>query len=333
MEWVKARAAEPRPTPLHASGALPPAGEAFKEWSCGHTELERRIASRYGVRREQVYLLGGTSLANFVTLATLAGRGSRVAVETPGYHALAEIPRGLGAKVVDLPRMPDGRLPKLPAADLLVLTSPHNPTGWTLRPADWRAIERWVRAGRKRLVVVDEVYRDLQSRPGPVAAKRHPRFVTTGSLTKAYGLGALRVGWALGAPKILAGLERVDNLISVQLSTPGILAALRAWPRLDALKRKALKPVPQNLRMLRASGLEFIEPDAGLTALVCVGDGDAVSRAAEKQGVLVIPGSLFGAREYVRVFLGAAPAVFRRGIEIISAAARKRPARRRGATS
>ena len=80
-----------------------------------------------------------------------------------------------------------------------------------------------------------------------------------------------------------------------------------------------MRPIPANLATLRASGLAFIEPDAGPTALVRVGDGDRVAADLEKRGVGVARGSFFDAPEYVRVFLGADPAVFSRGIRELCA--------------
>jgi aspartate/methionine/tyrosine aminotransferase len=72
--------------------------------------------------------------------------------------------------------------------------------------------------------------------------------------------------------------------------------------------------VAPNLRVLHRSGLEFIEPQAGLTAFVKVGDGDRVSEELARRGVGLASGSFFGAPEWVRVFLGARPAAFREGI-------------------
>jgi aspartate/methionine/tyrosine aminotransferase len=321
MEWAKAHSRRPLPLELGFSGAAAPRGAAFVEYGSGEPELQRRIARKYGVRQDQIYLVGGTSLANFVTIAAFTDPGDVVAVETPRYAPLAEIPRGLGAQVRDVRQRPDRPFGPIPrSAGLVVVTTPHNPTGKVLTEADWRVLADYADGGG--LVLVDEVYRDLQARPGPVAAARHPRFLTTGSFTKTYGLGALRLGWVLGAPELLDRVRRVDNLISIQVSTPSLLLLKRVWPRLPELRRRTMRPLRANLEALRRSGLPFIEPDAGLTALVRVGDGDAVADALERKGVGVARGSFFDAPEHVRVFLGAPPPSFRKGLAAIREAAR-----------
>jgi aspartate/methionine/tyrosine aminotransferase len=318
MEWAKAHTQDPLPVELGFSGARRPRGAVYREYGSGHPGLQRKVARKYGVSFDHVYLAGGTSLANFITIAAFCDPGDKVAVETPRYAPLAEIPRSLGAKVRDVARRADGKLPKLPKkASLAIVTSPHNPTGRLLTDKDWKRLARF--ADRGGVVIVDEVYRDLQSRPPKVAATRHPRFLTTGGLTKTYGLGALRLGWVLGEPELLDKVRKVDNLVSVECATPSLLQLERVWSRLPELRKSARRPVQRNLATLRASGLPFIEPQAGLTVFVEVGDGDAVAADLEDEGIGVARGSFFGAPEYVRLFLGADPKDFATGVTALAA--------------
>ncbi len=317
MEWAKAHTKTPLPIELGFSGAPAPRGRAWQEFGSGHPELTRLVARRYGVSQSRVYLAGGTSLANFVAIAAFCDPGDLVAVEVPRYASLAEIPRSLGAKVVDIPRQPNGQLGRIPKrAGLIVVTSPHNPTGRVLSREDWAALGH--AADRGAIVLVDEVYRDLQPRRPKVAATRHERFVTTGGLTKAFGLGALRLGWVLGAPELLDRIRKVDNLVSVQCATPSLIKLLETWPKLDALAERARRPVEKNIEALRASGLTFAEPQAGLTAFVKVKDGDVCARECERRGVGVARGSFFDAPQYVRLYLGANPTQFARGVQILA---------------
>jgi len=316
MEWAKAHTARPLPIELGFSGAGRPRGAAFLEHGSGEPELKRLLARKHGVAKDHIYLAGGTSLANFIAIGAFVDRKSTVAVEIPRYAPLAEIPRGLGARVLNIRRDPSGRLARIPErAGLVVLTDPHNPTGRLLSKADWSDLERF--ANRGGVVVVDEVYRDLQSRPPPVAARRHPRFLTTGGLTKTYGLGGLRIGWVLGAPELLDRVRRVDNVVSMECATPPTLVLKRIWPRLPELRRRAMRHIARNLARLRESALDFIDPQAGLTAFVHVGDGDDASTSLERRGIGVARGSFFGAPEYVRLFLGAGPGDFREGLRAL----------------
>jgi len=163
MEWAKTHTKEPLPIELGFSGARAPRGRIWREYGSGHPELERLVARRYGVARERVYLAGGTSLANFVAIAAFCDPGDVVAVEIPRYASLSEIPRSLGARITDLPRRPAGRLGRWPEeADLVVVTNPHNPSGRNLSREDWADLD--AAAERGAIVVVDEVYRDLQAR-------------------------------------------------------------------------------------------------------------------------------------------------------------------------
>jgi DNA-binding transcriptional MocR family regulator len=171
MEWAKAHTQSPLPIELGFSGAAHPRGANFQEFGSGDPELQRRIARRYGLSRDRVYLAGGTSLANFISIAALVDPGDVVAVEIPRYHPLAEIPSGLGATVLDIKRKRSGTLGKIPKkARLLILSSPHNPTGKLIPDEDWERLEAF--AERGGIVLVDEVYRDLQRRPPRVAAAR-----------------------------------------------------------------------------------------------------------------------------------------------------------------
>ena len=313
MEWAKTHTLDPLPVELGFSGAGHPAGPNHREFGSGDAILEAKIARKYGVGKGHVYLVGGTSLANFVTLAAFTSRGGVVGVETPRYAPLAAIPKGLGGRVVDIRRRKDGALASLPKhARLVVVTSPHNPTGRLLTDEDWIRLARFADEGG--IVVVDEVYRDLQAKPPRVAAARHSRFLTTGGLTKTYGLGGLRLGWVLGAPELLDRVRRVDNLVSVQCSTPAILQLRRIWKRLPEFRRNAMRPVSRNLAALRRSDLEFIEPQAGLTAFVRVGNGDRCAAALAEHGVGVASGSFFEDNRYVRLYLGADPDDFRTGL-------------------
>ena len=92
----------------------------------------------------------------------------------------------------------------------------------------------------------------------------------------------------------------------------GVEQELRS--RLPEFRRNAMRPVRRNLATLRRSGIPFLEPDAGLTAFVRVGDGDGCAEAMAERGVGVASGSFFGDNRYVRLFLGADPAAFREGV-------------------
>ncbi len=317
MEWAKAHTFDPLPIELGFSGAGHPRGAKFEEFGSGHPGLEEKIARQNGVKKGRVQLLGGTSLANFVAIAAFCDPGETVAVEIPRYAPLAQIPKSLGALVKPIVRAHNGRLGKIAKrATLVVVTNPHNPTGRNLTKADWDDLGE--AADRGAVVIVDEVYRELQPKPPKVAAARHPRFVTTGGLTKAYGLGALRLGWILAAPELLEQTRRVNNLVAVQCPTPSLLALDAIWPRLPELRDKARRHVATNLATLDKLKFRYARPQAGLTAFVDVGDGDRIADQMEKQGVGVARGSFFEAPEFIRVFLAADPRTFGKGARLIA---------------
>ena len=77
------------------------------------------------------------------------------------------------------------------------ITTPHNPTGTLLPPDELRRIVALVEA-RDAYLVVDETYRDLTiGTPPPFATHLSERVISVASLSKAYGMPGLRLGWLL----------------------------------------------------------------------------------------------------------------------------------------
>ena len=203
----------------------------------GDPLLIERLARRAGVSAACVVPTIGTSLANHLALSALFDPGDEVLIEQPTYDPLLHTARLLGAVVRRFPRRAencfaidpdDVRRAITPRTRVIALCNLHNPTSAGIELASsqsglqsglqsgaqpvLRAIgESAANAGAR--VLVDEVYREaLWGESRHHALSLGEQFVVTTSLTKAYGLGALRCGWILAEPELAERIRRMQDL-------------------------------------------------------------------------------------------------------------------------
>lgn len=203
----------------------------------GDPALRALVAADYGVDPERVVLSTGGVEANWLAMAAVIRPGDRVIVQTPTYPQLACVAEALGAQVVPW-RPESGDLAALMAEPtrLVVLNSPHNPTGLVLSDETLRHVAALVASQPEGYWLVDEVYRGVGDAPLPPSALTFSdRAVVTHSTSKAMALPGLRVGWLVGPAEVAAAalpwMEHATLALS-GLST-GLLKAL--WPRRQEL--------------------------------------------------------------------------------------------------
>ena len=168
------------------------------------TRLAAAVAALYddSVTPEDVLILSGVDPVIHDTFAALIEPGMRVALQSPAYPPLRNVPAWRGAEIVAWePTSPYGGwdVAATENADVVVATLPHSPFGWAPE-------EEWLRSlaasaeARGQLLVVDEIYRGLDltsdgSGVLPSACELCERAIVFGGLAKTYGLTGLRVGW------------------------------------------------------------------------------------------------------------------------------------------
>ncbi|GAA2276986.1 aminotransferase [Streptomyces ruber] len=257
------------------------------------------VAARHGLPVERVLLTAGAAEA-FVLLAR-ALKVRRPVVVHPQFTEPEAALRDAGHTVDRvLLRAADGfRLDPAAVpgdADLVVLGNPTNPTS-VLHPA--AAIAELARPGRT--LVVDEAFMDAVPGEREALAGRTdvPGLVVLRSLTKTWGLAGLRIGYVLGAPETIAGLERAQPLWPV--STPALAAAEACVsPRAlaeaaDTARRIAADRahLVAGLRRFAAAGLVVHEPAEGPFVLVRLPGAAAVRERLRGAGFAVRRGDTF----------------------------------------
>jgi hypothetical protein len=305
----------------------------------GNRFVTARVAARHGVPAEQVIATTGATSAIALALKALVAPGENVLIEHPCFDLLPSLARDAGATVGALPRRaPDyavdpaelGRLIR-PDTRLVVLTQLHNPTGAVLADAALREIgEVAARAGA--LVLVDEAYADFIEGHVP-AARLGPQFISVGSLTKVQGLFALKCGWLVAAPEIVARINAAHPQGDLGVSKLAhAIAALVLEDRaaFDAHWRQVLVEANPVVRhhydAMSATGLiEGAFPAQGCMAfpkIVGVEDTRALCDWLwDKHGVLVAAGEFFGQAGHVRLgFGGGRVAELDRGLARLRAA-------------
>lgn len=340
MAWAKRYQGSVR-CDLSVSGMAPPPAELFPldpAWLSlkgVSPELRQgaktRIAQTYGVAAENVLLAAGTSEANFLVCAAVLEPGDRVLVEQPAYQALVRLPTLFGARIDRFQRAVESEWSAdperiaaawQPGTRLLLLTTPHNPTGSVTPPEVLAALGEWLEA-RDAYALVDEVYRDFIPQAPPVAQALHPRLITTASLTKVYGLGALRAGWALAPAAIVRRAEQLFDLMAVNpptMSLHATLAALEARPRLlpRAWQRAQAGRATVSAWLAEAPEVSAWLAPHGIIALLGLPGGVSslalARRLRDERAALVVPGEYFDAPGWVRVAYGGEPEVVAAGL-------------------
>ena len=199
-----------------------------------------------------------------------------------------------------------------PDTRLIVVSDLHNPTGARLHADDVALLLR--EAERvDAAVLIDEVYLEMDLLRRPTAARAHPRIIVTSSLTKAHGLGGLRIGWILADPGKIERITNWNDLICPAHPVPSIAVATAYLPRAAEFLTRTRAMVEERLaqadRWVRARrDVSWVTPAGGITGFLRLEnslDSEAFAEHAwARHGVRVIPGAYFGAKGHVRISYG-----------------------------
>ena len=277
----------------------------------GAKALTGRLAQKLGVSPACVFMGNGGDDVLSVLSRTFLNEGDEVVIPQPTFSPYAHVSRVMGARVVFSPLRDmridlDDVLARVSGrTKIIFLCSPNNPTGGILTEGELVAFLEKLPEGL--LVLLDEAYGDFADDPSyPDSVSLVERFplVVLRSFSKIYGLAGLRVGFAVSREGVVGYMNRVREPFNVnQLAQAAALAALED----DGYKERAVTLVREGREALYAAfgemGLEYVESQANFI-FVRVGDGDAVTGALMREGVIVRPGSAFGHPEWIRVTVG-----------------------------
>lgn len=307
--------------------------------SLGAPGLRKAVADRWGDGRPDcVMATHGSSEAQFLVMNALLRRGDEVVVLEPSYQPLYSIAESIGCKLRPWRlRFEKGFKPDVEEAKrlinsrtaMVILNFPNNPTGASLTPEEQaELLEAVKRAGA--YLVWDAAFAELiyEGKPLPDPYSCYERCVSLGTLSKAYGLPGLRVGWALASPNVLAKCIQLRDYITLHLSPLVELIAQRAIEQSDRLLSLRLPQVRANLAILtewcaqHQEFIDYIRPHGGVSAfiqLTCVADVDEFChRLVREHKTLIAPGSCFKQPAFVRLGFGGATAELEQGLSRFS---------------
>jgi aspartate/methionine/tyrosine aminotransferase len=310
----------------------------------GYAPLLERIGSRLGVSPDSVVHAQGTSMANHLAMAALLESGDEVLIEEPAYEPLLMVAQYLGAKIRRFPRSFEAGFqldPReveraiSPRTRLIVITNLHNPTGVRAPDSALKIVGEIARSLGAH-VLVDEVY--LEScfdSPWKSSFHLGPNFIATSSLTKAYGLTALRCGWILAAPPLAERMWRINDLFGVVPAHPAELLSVVAFDRLPQIAARAKNLLDTNRVLLKSfldsrKDLLAIWPEAGAIVfpLLTSGHTDAfIQLLREKYETGVVPGRFFELPDHFRMGVGGATQAVRDALARLAAALDEHAAR------
>jgi aspartate/methionine/tyrosine aminotransferase len=295
----------------------------------GSHELRSAVAARYErIGAEDVLTLAAAEEGIFTAYHALLGPGDHAVVESPCYGSAVAVARSTGANVSLWQRHhEDGwaydldELAGLLRSDtrLIYINSPHNPTGSQISN---EGMQRLVELARERSIVLfsDEVYRGLEHDEAdrlPAACDLYERALSLNTVSKAYGLPGLRIGWL--ACRDAALLDRIRELklyTTICSSAPSELLVALALRHGDTLVARSRELVMSNLPLLdeflerRRELFEWVRPRAGPIGFPRVaGELDVQAwceETAQTAGVLLLPGTVYEQPRHVRLGFGRA---------------------------
>ena len=305
----------------------------------GHPRLRQAIAEQWGNGDPRhVMATNGSSEAIFLVMNALLRPGDEVVALDPCYFSYRNMAESKGCELkpwrlrFEQKFVPDfDEITKLitPHTRMVMVNFPHNPTGASVTSEQQRELIRLT--SRVQAYLVWDTALAALTHEGPPLPDPHllyDRAISIGTLSKAYGLAGLRVGWCQAAPEVIEQFVHLRDYTTLYLSPLVELIAARAIEKADDILRVRLPQARTNLEILdhwidqHAALIEAVRPRGGVTAFLrsrCVSNIEAFCRRlAEERGVLLVPGRCFNCADYVRLGFGGPTAEFEEALSRLS---------------
>ena len=307
----------------------------------GIIELREHIAALYpGATPDNVLVTVGCAEANFITLQTLLEAGDEMVVMLPNYMQIWGIGHNFGFRVGAFHLKEErGWAPDLDELNeavsektrLIAVCNPNNPTGYVLTPEEMDAIVTAAeRAGA--WLLADEVYSGaerLTDTQTPSFWGRYDRVLAMNSLSKAYGLPGLRIGWVVGPADIVDDVWARHEYTTI--STTMLANRLAAIALSPQVRPRLIQRTRDYIRRGFSILDEWLESHEGTFTLVRpqaaaiafaryhldVNSTEFVERLMREKSVFIVPGDHFGLDHHLRISFGLPPHYLRAGLDRI----------------
>lgn len=257
-------------------------------------------ADRYGVSREELLVGAGADEILDLVAKTFIPHGGAALVPVPSYPMYAILTEQRGATVIRVPRKDaeDGYALDVeavrdtvhavdPGVDLIWLCNPNNPTG-TAEPAG--AVEELLRGlladseadGRQApVVLLDEAYVEFGGESSLSLRSIYPRLVVARTMSKAYAIAGLRVGFAVGTPELIDEISTYRPPGSVSIVSVEVAAALLPHPTLVQDRVDEVRAERERFAAALTDAGWTVHPSSTNFVLVSFDSPDAADAVAE----------------------------------------------------
>jgi aspartate/methionine/tyrosine aminotransferase len=298
----------------------------------GADSLREAIAEMQGVGVDSVQVVTGASEALVALMWLAAEPGANVIIPHPGFTTFSSLPESLGLEtrfyrvrrennfridIDEIKHLADSR------TKLVLINSPHNPTGATISDSDMEALHEFT-AARGIQLISDEVYHPIYHGSKTKSAARLPHATVISDLSKAFSIAGVRTGWMIEHdPKRLQQYWTARAYFSICNSTTGEILSEIAIRKRDVVLGKTQAAATRNLDLLNRFMAEhrdvlgWIPPQGGMTAfpwLVNGEDSRPFCQAATERGILLAPGDCFEVPSHFRLGFAAAGDGFSRAL-------------------
>jgi len=289
------------PSPRAVTAMCEAATETWKYGDSESFELKAALSAQLGIGPEHLTIGEGIDglLGNLVRLTVAPGDKvvtSQGAYPTFNYHVT-----GFGGELITVPYLDDREDPdaliaaaRETGAKLVYIANPDNPMG------TWHGAERiaaMIEAlPEGTLMVLDEAYIEFApTGTAPEIDPDDPRVIRMRTFSKAHGLAGARMGYAVGAPGLIAAFDKVRNHFGLsRVSQAGALAALDDAGWLSEVRAKVSVARGRIAEIAAANGLKALPSATNFVAVDCGGDGDFARRVlaalAERDVFVRMPG-------------------------------------------
>jgi aspartate/methionine/tyrosine aminotransferase len=305
--------------------------------AAGSIELRTAIAEVEGVSPDDVQIVTGAQEGLAAIFFTAAQPGANVVLPHPAFPPVTGLPKGFRLEVrhyhlraensfeVDVDELKslcDER------TALVLLNSPHNPTGSVAREAVRRDVHDFC-AERGIQFVCDQVFHPIYHGASIHTAAALPLATVLSDFSKALCLSGLRVGWIVERNRDrLEKYREARTYFTVSNSPVTEWLALLAIQHREQIYTRAREVSVANLGLIESAWssltdrIAWIKPQGGFTVFPSLhGERDTRPLCARlgARGILVVPGDCFGMPSYVRIGFGAPRTDFASGFERLNA--------------